>query len=37
MRLAAMQKDGDCSDRNVSNYQRKNGNLQPRPIEIAIG
>jgi hypothetical protein len=37
MRLAAMQKDGDSSDRDVCDDQCKNRNLPPRPIQIAIG
>ena len=37
MRLAAMQKDGDRRNSDMSNYQGKNGNLPPRPIEVAIG
>ena len=35
--LAAMQKDGDRCNSDMSNYQGKNGNLPPRPIEVAIG
>ena len=35
--LAAMQKDGDRCNSDVGNYQSKNGNLPPKPIEVAIG
>jgi hypothetical protein len=32
VRLAAMQENGDCSNRDMGNSQGKQGNLPPRPI-----
>jgi hypothetical protein len=37
MRLAAMQKDGDCGDRDVSKDEYKDNNLPPRPVQITMG
>jgi hypothetical protein len=37
MCLTAMQKDRDSSNRDVREYQGKDGDLPPRPVQIAIG